>query len=527
MSARILVADKLSEKGLAVLQSAPDVQVDDRAGITAADLLASIGEYDALIIRSDTRVTADVVARAARLKVIGRAGVGLDNVDVAAATRAGIIVMNTPDGNTISASEHTMALMLALARHIPQAHASLASGKWERASFVGTELYGKKLGIVGLGRIGSEVARRARGFEMKIVGVDPYCLPERARTLGVELVPLESLLAESDFITVHVPRSKETVSLIGAPELSRCKKGVRVVNCARGGIIDEAALADAIRSGHVAGAALDVFLEEPPRGNPLVGLPQVVATPHLGASTEEAQENVAEVIARQVLDVLQGRTIANAVNLPALDADRRRELQPLLDLGERLASLAAQLAPGRMRRVTITMAGAATDAGDALSRSILRGLLLTAHGEKVNYVNSMVLAKEAGIEVSATSSPDAGSHAMLVAIRVEGEAGSRSVAGTLVPGAGPRIVEIDAHRVDIAPEGNLILFFNRDVPGVLGRVATILGDARVNIAALTNGRLAAGSDAVTILSVDDEVPTGVLSAISAVPGLRDARVVRL
>ncbi len=529
MQYKILISDKLSQEGISVFTADADFHVDIKLGMKPDELKAVIADYDALVVRSETQVSADVISSATKMKVVGRAGVGLDNIDIPAATRAGIIVMNTPDGNTISAAEHTMAMMMSLARNIPQANASLKSGKWERPKFMGVELLGKTLGIIGLGRIGSEVAKRARGFGMKLVAYDPFASPEKANTLGVEIVSLETLLQESDFITPHAPKTKETSHLIGAKELAMMKKGVRLINVARGGIYDEVALAESLKSGHVAGVALDVFEVEPPIGNPLLEFDNVIVTPHLGASTEEAQVNVAIALAHQIIDALNGRTIANAANIPAIDLAEWRELKPYYDLCEKLGRFASQLISGdRIQSVRIIYSGdVATKKTAALSLAILKSLLEGATPGRVNFVNAPVIAKERGIEVTESKTTDASEYTNLISLHLTTPTGSHTLGAMLAGSQESRIVEIDGYRVDIAPIGNLILFFNRDMPGILAKVSSILGEAKINIAGLTNGRKSVGGDAVTIISVDSDVKDSVVTEIQIIPDLRGVRVIHI
>jgi D-3-phosphoglycerate dehydrogenase len=525
---RILISDKLSPEGVKVFTDEPDFQVDIKTGLKAEELAKVIGEYDALVVRSDTQVTNGVIAAASRMKVVGRAGVGLDNIDIPAATRAGIIVMNTPDGNTISAAEHTMAMLLSLARNIPDANASLKSGKWERAKFMGVELYGKTLGIIGLGRIGTEVAKRAASFGMNIIAYDPFASEDKARTLGAKLTDLETLIRTSDFITPHAPKTKETAKLIGEKELSIMKKSVRLVNVARGGIYDEAALAKALESGQIAGAALDVFETEPPLGSPLLSAPNIIVTPHLGASTEEAQVNVAIALAKQIVSALKYNSIANAVNIPAIGADEWKEIAPHFALAEKLGSFAAQISAAHVSSVRISYAGDVTKMKmNALTLAILKELLTASYSESVNLVNAKLLADELGMQVTETTSSDASNFTSLIRVSVTKENETHTLAGTVSALGGPRITDIDGHRIDIEPHGNLILFFNRDVPGILAKVSAILGGANINIAGLTNGRIAPGSDAVTIVGVDNEISEEVLAKISAIEGLRNVRVIKL
>jgi len=525
---KILISDKLADEGVAIFKAEKDIEVDIKLGMKPEELQSVIGEYDALVIRSDTKVTPEIIANAKKLKVIGRAGVGLDNIDIPAATRAGIIVMNTPDGNTISAAEHTMALMLSLARNIPQANASLIAKKWERSKFTGIELFGKTLGIIGLGRIGYEVGARAKSFGMKLISYDPYARPERAHELGVELCDLKTLLERSDIITVHVPITKDTSHLIGAEELKTCKKGVRLLNVARGGIYEELAVAEALQSGQVAGAAFDVFTKEPPTDNPLLALPNFIATPHLGASTEEAQVNVAIVVAKQIIDALRGKTIFNAVNVPAVDAEQWEHLRPYYELCEKLAAFLSQGTHGKIDAIHITYSGDVTkQKTQALTLVILRNFLSQFIQEHVNDVNAPVLAKERGIQVTESTTEHFGSYTNSIHVEIASGSDTHSVRGTLLGETTPRIVEIDKYRVDISAEGSLLVFFNPDIPGILGKVSTILGNAGVNIAGLANGRIEPGADAVTLINLDNEVPESALKEIAAIQGLKGVRLVKL
>ena len=470
---RVLVTDSLQEVGVETLR-AEGLRVDAVPTLPPDELARLIAPYAGLVVRSATRVTAEVIAAAGALEVIGRAGVGLDNVDVDAASRRGIVCMNTPGGNTIAAAEHTVALLLAVARKLPQAHAHLKSGKWERELFLGAEVYGKTLGVVGLGRIGTEVARRAQGFAMTVVAYDPYLTEEVAHRLGVELVDLDTLYRRADFITVHVPLTKDTRSLIGAAELGKMKDGVRLVNCARGGIVDEAALAEAIRSGKVAGAALDVFEREPPWGSPVLDLPQVVVTPHLGASTEEAQTAVAVAIAQQVADLLVRGLVRHAVNAPSVDPEVRRELAPYFTLAGKLGSFLGQVATGRMMEVTLRYAGeVAGFAVEPLTVTFLRGLLAVILEENVTDVNAPYLARQRGLRVVESKTPVSEDFASLVTAELRTDVGAWQVAGTSFYRKEPRIVQVDGYALEAHPSGWMLVFSNDDVPGVIGRIGTL------------------------------------------------------
>jgi D-3-phosphoglycerate dehydrogenase len=526
---KVLIADKLSEDGIKVLKAEPGLDVDIKTGLAPKDLAAIVGPYEGLVVRSSTKVTAEVIEAGQHLRVIGRAGVGLDNVDAEAATKRGIIVMNVPAGNTISTAEHTFSLLMALARHIPQSYASLHSGQWERSKFVGTELFRKTLGIVGLGKIGTEVAKRAQVFGMTVIGHDPFLSAERAQQLGIRLADLPALYREADFITVHTPLTNETRHMIGAKELAAMKKGVRLINCARGGIIDEAALAEAIKAGQVAGAAIDVFEQEPPPADhPLLQLPQVVTTPHLGASTEEAQYNVALEVARQVADALLGRGIRNAVNMPSLDAETLRVLQPYILLGEKLGALASQLSGGKTAEVRVTYVGEVTTHDtSAVTLAVLKGLLTPVVGERVNYVNASVIAAERGVRVVEAKASRLDEFANLLALEVRSDGESLAVSGTLSPRREPRIVKIDRYFVEAIPDGHMLLIRNQDKPGLIGALGTLLGEAKINIAAMSNGRDAPGGLAVTVVNVDSEVPGKVLEQVKKLKHVLDAKLITL
>ena len=523
---KVFITDKLSDKGVAVFKSEPDFQADVFPTLAPEELKKAIADYDAIVIRSATTITPEILDAAKKLKVIGRAGVGLDNVDIPAATRRGVIVMNTPDGNTIAAAEHTVALILAMARNIPQAHMSLKEKKWERNKFTGVELYGKTIGVIGLGRIGFEVAKRLRAFNMKVMAYDPFCTPERARQIDAELTTVEDILRQADVITVHVPKTKDTAGMIGAAQLKTCKKGVRFVNVARGGIIVEADLAEAVKSGHVAGAAIDVFTEEPPTGNPLLDVDNIIVTPHLGASTEEAQVNVADVVARQIVDALKGRTVANAVNLPSISAEAWKDLKPYYELAERLGVFASQYVGPGLKSLEIHYRGDMAKAKTAaLTPVLLKGLLSAAFDDAVNLVNAPVLAKERGIAIKEVTGGE-GTFSTSLVLEVETAKGKHSLEAALA-GSEARIVGLDGFRVDIRTEGTLLLFFNQDAPGMVGKVGTVLGDAGINIASLTNGRAAKGGEALSVFSLDSAPTEPVLKKLEALEGLRGVRLVTL
>ncbi|MBI3323598.1 MAG: phosphoglycerate dehydrogenase [Candidatus Omnitrophica bacterium] len=526
---RILVTDPLAEEGIKLLKEGNHVTVDVKAKLPKEELLKIVGGYDGLVVRSATQVTREVIAQAKRLKVIGRAGAGLDNVDVEAASKRGIVVMNAAGGNTVSTAEHTMSLLLALTRNVPQACASLKGGKWDRASFTGAELYGKFLGILGMGKVGTEVARRAKAFGMRLLVYDPYLSEERTRELEAEPVKdLHDLYRRSDYITVHTPLTAETKALIGAKEIALMKKGVRIVNCARGGIVDEKALAQAIKSKHVAGAALDVFEQEPPAYREIVELPQVIATPHLGASTEEAQVNVAREIAVSVRDFLLGRGIRNAVNAPSMDPESYQLIEPYLKLVEKLGSMQAQLMEGQIREVRLRYVGEMTRLDvTPLSIGFIKGLLTQVLQEGVNAVNAPLIAKERGIKVTEAKATEAEDFANLVCTTVVTDRGQSEIDGTLFTRSDPRIVKYNQFHVDAVPSGSMLIVRNQDKPGMIGRMGTILGSGGVNIASMTLGRTTQGGDALVIINVDQPVPDAVLAELKRTPSVLYAKQIQL
>ncbi len=525
---RVLVADGLQSVGVDALRK-HGLEVDVTGSLSEADLVARIGGYEGLIVRSATRVTRPVIAAGARLEVIGRAGSGVDTIDVEAATERGVVVMNTPGGNTTAVAEHTMALLLTLARRVAVADHALKSGRWEKSRLQGVELFGKVLGILGLGRIGSEVARRALGFRMQVIAYDPYLTREAAERLGVESVELDELLTRSDVITVHAPLTGDTRHLLGEAELARLKPGVRLINCARGGIIDEAALARAIVSGRVAGAALDVFEQEPPPADhPLLKLEQVVVTPHLGAATDEAQTAVALAIADQVADALVRGVVVNAVNLPALDADTSREQAPYVGLAVAMGRFLAQMAEGRMAEARLTYAGDVAEHPTAgLTLAFLRGLLGAILAEHVTDVNAMLIAKARGLRVTDTSTTESADYASLLSAELRTDKGSWSVGGTLFHRREARFVSIDGYALEALPHGFMLVFANLDVPGVVGRIGTLCGKHAINIAGMQLGRERRGGRAVSILNLDDPIPAPVLDEIRAMPDIVFAKLVKL
>ena len=522
---RILVAEPLAAEGVDLLRAQHDV--DDRPGLARAELLAILPEYDALVVRSQVAVDAEAIAAGTRLQVIGRAGVGVDNVDLDAATRAGITVVNAPTGNTIAAAEHTLALLYSVARRIAAADASVRRGEWKRAQFTGNELRGRTLGIIGLGKIGQAIAARAVAMEMTVLASDPFVTAEQAAHHGVELVPFETLLERSDVVTVHVPMTRATRGLIGRNELARMKAGAILLNVARGGVIDESAVAAALRDGHLGGAGIDVFEQEPPLGSPLLDAPNTVLTPHLGASTAEAQVAVAEEIADQVLDVLAGRSARYAVNAPLLTPETARALAPYLPLAEILGRFFAQFARRGVRTLTLEIAGdLANFDGTPLTAAVLRGLLETSTTERVNLVNAGALAKARGITLVERKTPDAGAYA--AQLTLSGESGGRTttVAGTVAAGE-PRLTRLDDYRLDMEPADVMLITRHRDKPGMIGRIGQILGEADVNISAMHLGRSAPRADALMILALDDDIPAGVGEAIRAHEAVIDIWPIRL
>jgi D-3-phosphoglycerate dehydrogenase / 2-oxoglutarate reductase len=520
--ARVLIADELSPAAVAAFEDR-GILVDVRTGLSEPDLSAIIGAYDGLAVRSATRVTATVLAAAGNLKVIGRAGIGVDNIDVAAATSRGVVVMNTPFGNSVTTAEHAIALMLALARQVPAADRSTRAGKWEKSRFVGTELAGKVLGLVGCGNIGSIVADRAQGLKMRVIAYDPFLAPERAQDLGVDKVELDDLLARADVISLHAPLTESTRHLLDAEALARTRPGVRIVNCARGGLIDEAALHDAIRGGHVAGAALDVFAEEPARSSPLFALEEVIVTPHLGASTAEAQEKVAIQIAEQIADYLTTGAVVNALNMASLSAEEAPRLQPYMKLAGQLGSFAGQLTETGLRGATITYAGQAARLNTRpLTATLLQGLLAPLLAS-VNMVNAPSVARERNIAVTTIHRDQAEGYQTLIRLTVETERGERTVAGTLVHEQRPRVVEINGIETEAQLGPHMLFVRNEDKPGIIGALGKTLGDAGVNIATFHLGRANPGGDALALIEVDQPLGEDLLMAICALPHVHQCK----
>lgn len=521
---KVLVSDPIAEQGIEILKN--DVDVDIATGLEPSELIKRIGDYEALIVRSETQVTKDVINAGKKLKIIGRAGVGVDNIDVNAATERGIIVVNAPEGNTISAAEHTIAMMMSMSRNIPQANASLKSKKWDRKKFMGVEVRGKTLGVVGLGRIGSEVAKRALGMEMIILAYDPFISAERAKDLGVELTTVEDIVRRADYITVHTPLTKETKDLISTKEFGIMRKGVRLINCARGGIINEEALAKAVKDGIVAGAAIDVFTKEPPFENPLIELDQVIMTPHLGASTEEAQINVAVTVAEQIVNVLKGLPVKNAINMPYVKAEVMQILEPYFPLAEKMGKLGTQLI-GNYETIEVSYCGEIADQNVApVTLAVLKGLLEPMVGAGVNYVNAPTIAKERKLKVVESKSKTVVGYPSQISIKLSKKNESRVISGTVI-GKEPRIVQLDEYLIDVIPTGFMIVTRIEDRPNIIGPCCMILGKNDINIAGMQVGRIKAGGEAIMVLNIDHEVDKRILNEIKAVGGIIDARLVIL
>jgi D-3-phosphoglycerate dehydrogenase / 2-oxoglutarate reductase len=527
MAPRVLISDALSPAAVAIFKDRGiTVDFQPALGKDKEKLAATIYGFDGLAIRSATKVTAKILEQAKQLKVIGRAGIGVDNVDIAAATARGIIVMNTPFGNSITTAEHAITLMLSLARQIPEADASTRAGKWEKNKFLGVEIFNKTLGVIGCGNIGSIVADRALGLKMKVIAYDPYLSVERALDLGVEKVELDELLRRADFITLHTPLTDKTRNIINRDSLAATKKGVRLINCARGELIDEAALFEALSSGHIAGAALDVFAEEPATASPLFALPNVVCTPHLGASTTEAQENVALQVAEQMADYLIRGAITNAINFPSISAEEAPKLKPFITLAEKLGSFAGQLTETGIKRVQIAYEGLVAQMNTrALTSAALAGLLRPMLGT-VNVVSAPVLAKERGMIIEETRREAEGDYESLIALTVTTDRQSRLVAGTVFADGRPRIVNIKGIRMDAEFGPSMIYITNLDKPGFIGKFSSTLGDAGINIATFHVGRVAPGGDAIALIELDGELPPAVLAKVRALPQVQQAKPLR-
>jgi D-3-phosphoglycerate dehydrogenase len=522
---KVLISDKMDPRAAQIFRER-GVEVDEITGKTPDELIAMIGDYDGLAIRSSTKVTKAILDAATNLKVVGRAGIGVDNVDIPAASAKGVVVMNTPFGNSITTAEHAIALMFALARELPAADASTQAGKWEKNRFMGVELTSKTLGLIGAGNIGSIVAERAIGLRMKVIAYDPFLTPERAVDLGIEKVELNDLLARADFITLHTPLTDQTRNILSRENLARTKKGIRIINCARGGLIDEAALKEGLDSGHIAGAALDVFAEEPAKNSPLFGTPGFISTPHLGASTTEAQVNVAIQVAEQMSDFLMRGGVTNALNMPSLSAEEAPKLRPYMALAEKLGSLVGQLAHGALSSISIEVEGAAAELNQKpITGAVLAGFM-RVHSDTVNMVNAPFLAKERGLDVREIRHDREGDYHTLVRVAVGTSVGDRSVAGTLFGNAAPRLVDMFGIKVEAELEGEMIYIVNEDTPGFIGRLGTTLGESGVNIGTFNLGRRAAGGEAVALVSVDSHVGEDLVQRLKALPGVRVVKALR-
>ncbi len=526
---RILVSDPIDKAGIDILSQV--AQVDQQIGLETDDLKKIIGDYDALMIRSGTQVTADVIESASRLRIIGRAGVGVDNVDIPAATKQGVLVVNSPGGNTIAAAEHALALLLSLSRHVPHAHSSTISGGWDRKKYVGNELYKKVLGVVGLGKIGSHVAHVAKAMGMEVIGYDPFISADRAQQMQVRLTSIESLFKQSDYVSLHLPRTPDTENLVDADLLKSMKSTARLVNCARGGIIDEPALANAITKGVIAGAAIDVFANEPlEKGSSLLSVKdKLILTPHLGASTEEAQENVAIDVAEQIRDVLLGLPARSAVNIPGLSAEIMEMLKPHLQLAETLGLLVSQLSAGYLEELEVRLQGEfAKHPSQPLVIASLKGLLTTALGDRINYVNASLEAKGRGINVlevkDETSKDFAGGSIQLT---TRGKDGGHMVTGAVFADGDLRITNIDEFPLNVAPSRHMLFTRHRDMPGIIGQLGSLLGEHNVNIASMQVGRRIVRGDAVMVLSIDDPIPANLLKSIYSIQGIQEAHPVTL
>ncbi len=524
---KVLISDNLSPRGVEILKKA-GLEVDFRSKTSAEEIEQLIGDYDALIIRSATKVTGALLEKASRLKVIGRAGSGLDNVDIPAATKKGVVVMNTPGGNTVTTAEHTIGMLFACARMIPQAYASMKAGKWEKKKFEGVELWDKTLGVVGLGAIGGVVASRCAALGMKVLAYDPFISVEKAKALGVELADLPTIWQRSDFITVHTPKTKETANLINTATIAQMKDGVRIINCARGGIVNEQDLYEALKSGKVGAAAFDVFEKEPPENHPLLTLDNFIATPHLGASTQEAQENVATAVAEQVVDYLIGGTVRNAVNVPSVPADQLPTLSPYINLAERMGLFQAQLCEGGLTEVLVEYSGEVASLKlEPVTLAALKGLLTPILEENVNYVNAPLIAKDRGIEVKVSTSSGGSEYTSLMTIRVKAGGRELSVAGTLNSRKEPRIVQVDNFPMEAVPEGDMLVVMNNDKPGVIGGIGTLMGENGINIARMQFGRETAGGRAMSVVSIDSPVSEAIMAKVRNLPNVLSVKQVKV
>jgi len=515
---KILVSDNLGEIGIQMFRKEPGMEVDVKTGLQPDQLKGIIGEYDALVIRSATQVTEDILEAATNLKVVGRAGIGLDNVDIPAATKRGVVVMNTPTGNVVTTAEHTVAMMMALTRNIPWGTATLKQGRWEKKKLQGREVYNKVLGLIGMGKIGSIVADRARGLKMQVIVHDPFVTPEQIEKAGLEPVSLAELYSRADYITVHVPKLKDTVGLLSKAAFDQMKDGVMIINCARGGIVNEADLCEALQSGKVAGAALDVFETEPPGVSPLFEFDRVICTPHLGASTLEAQANVAVQVAEQIIAYLRDGTILNAVNVPAVSGELLKKIGPLLTLADRMGCLLAQLSAGPVKEVVIEYAGEFQNLDlSPVTTAVLKGLLTPMVKDTVNFVNAAVMAKGRGIIVTETTLAETEEFVNLITVKAVSSEGTNKVAGTIFGLKDPRVVNINNFRLELHPRGRFVLIHNHDKPGAIGSIGTLLGENNINISRMRVGQEQGGDKTMIFLRTDDIIPGDVMDKLRDLP----------
>jgi len=515
---KVLVSDNLGETGIKMFQDEEGIEVDVKTGLDPEELKEVIGDYAALVIRSATKVTEEILQAAKNLRVVGRAGIGLDNVDIPAATKRGVVVMNTPTGNVITTAEHTIAMMMALTRNIPWGTSTLKAGLWEKKKLQGREIFNKVLGVIGFGKIGSIVADRARGLKMRVMVYDPFVTSEQIEKAGFMPVTLEELYRQSDYITLHVPKMKETVGLLNKSAFDQMKDGVMIINCARGGIVDEADLNEALRSGKVAGAALDVFEHEPPGTCPLFDIDRVICTPHLGASTLEAQTNVAVQVAEQIIAYLKHGTIINAVNVPAVSGELLDKIGPLLTLADRMGCLLAQLSVGPIKEVVIEYAGDFQELDlSPVTTAVLKGLLTPMVKDDVNFVNAEVLAKERGIKVTGTTIAETDEYLNLITVKAVSDEGASKVAGTIFGQKDPRVVDINDFRLEMHPHGRFVLIHNHDKPGAIGRIGTLLGDHHINISSMRVGQAEGGDKTMIFLRTDDIIPDDVMEKLRELP----------
>ena len=527
---RVLISDSMSEKGIELLKGNSKLQVDVRTDLSPENLLGCIGEYEVLLVRSKTKVNKDVIEAGKKLKLIGRAGTGVDNVDLPYASKKGIVVMNTPGGNTVSAAEHTISMMLSLSRNIPQAYMSMKNRIWEKKKYMGTEVKDKVLGIIGLGRIGSEVAKRAIGLSMKVIGFDPIINKDRAKEMGIELTSLDKIFRESDYITIHVPKTKETENMINESTLEKMKKTVRIINCARGGIINEKDLAEAVKTGRIAGAALDVFDKEPSFDSPVMEVENIIVTPHLGASTEEAQEQVAVDLAKQVIDYCEKGIINNAVNMPSIDQEQMKILEPYIDLAEKLGLIASQMNDGSVNKIKVRYSGDILKYNvTPLTLSVLKGFLEPVLDEKgsLNLINVSLIAEERGIKVEESKTSNLKNYTNLIELEIRTHKSVNHVSGTLFGNKVARLVYLGDSQIDVIPGKYLLLCYNHDKTGVIGKIGTILGENEINIASMHTGRSEKGGTAITVINIDSYVPEEIIKKLRGIKEIIDIKMLRL